>query len=103
MLEQRDSLDPQPEGEALDPLRVVAGLGDEAAHVRVDHAGAEDLDPADPLAQRVARAVVERARAAAVEARDVDLDARLGEREEAGAEAGLAVRPEDRPGDGVER
>ena len=42
------------------------------------------------------------ARALAGEAGDVDLDAGLGEREEAGAEADLALGPEDRPRELVE-
>ena len=45
---------------------------------------------------------VELAGAAAAKAGDVDLDARLGEREEAGPEAGLALGAEDRPRELVE-
>src|SRR3954447_11881604 len=76
VLEERDPLDPHAEREALDALGVVAVLAHVAEHVRVHHPGAEDLDPARALAQRAARAVLHEA-VVAVEARDVDLDARL--------------------------
>src|SRR3954454_7954227 len=66
VLEEGDPLDPHAEGEALHALGVVAVLGDVAEHVRVDHAGAEDLDPTRALAQRAARAVAQVAGAAAV-------------------------------------
>src|SRR3954451_1635000 len=52
VLERRDPLDPEPEGEALHPLRVVAVPGHVAEHVWIDHPGAEDLDPALSLAGR---------------------------------------------------
>ena len=39
----------------------------------------------------------------ALEARDVDLDARLGEREEVRAQAHLALVAEDRPGEREQR
>src|SRR3954451_9005549 len=77
--QKSDALDAHAEREALHAFGVVAVVLDEAEHVRVDHPGAEDLDPAGALAERVARAVRHVALAAAVEARDVDLDARLGE------------------------
>ena len=95
--QHRDPLDPDAEGEALDPLGVVAVLGDEAEHVGVDHAGAEDLDPALALAEVAALAAGQRAGAAALEAGDVDLDAGLGEGEEVRPQAHLAVGAEDRP------
>ena len=64
-------------------------------HVGVDHAGPEDLDPGRALAQRAATAVGHEA-VLAVEARHVDLDARLGEREEVRPQANLAILAEDR-------
>ena len=65
-----DPLDAQAEGEAGDLLGIVA---DGREHVRIDHAGAAHLDPAVvPL--------------------HVDLDARLGEREERRAGSGCARR-----------
>src|ERR1700751_2716443 len=78
-LQHRDPLDSHPEREALRGLGVI-GPADEPEDVRVDHPGAQDLDPARALAQRVALARRERARAVAAEARYVHLDARLGER-----------------------
>ena len=73
MPEHRDALDADAEGEARVPLRVVADM---LEHVRIDHASAEDLHPA-------------------VAPRDVNLDARLGERKEARAQADLAVGAEE--------
>jgi hypothetical protein len=70
--------------------------------VRVDLAGAEDLDPRLAAADRAARAVAQEA-VLAVEAGDVDLDARLGEREEVRAQADLALVAEDRAGEGQQR
>ena len=51
VLEEGDPLDAHPEREALDPLGVVAVRSHVAEHVRVDHPGAEDLDPAGALAK----------------------------------------------------
>ena len=102
MLEHRDPLDAHPEREALVALGVVATLAHVLEHVRVDLPGAEDLDPALALAQRAARAVGHEA-VAAVEAGDVDLDARLGEREEVRAQAHPALLAEDRAGEGEQR
>ena len=103
VLQHRDPLDPHAEGEPLHLLRVVGLAADEAEHVRVDHPGAEDLDPAAALAQRVALAAGEHAAAVAAEAGDVDLHAGLGEREEVGLQPRLALGPEDRPRDRLER
>jgi hypothetical protein len=84
-------------------LGVVAVVVDVGVDVRVDLAGAEDLHPALALAQPAARAVAHEARAVAVEAGDVDLDARLGEREEVRAQADLAALAEDRVGEAEQR
>ena len=86
---------PSPHAKPVDPLGVVAGrvrrgLRDRREDVRVDLAGAEDLEPALALAQVAARAVGDVAASFAVEAGNVDLDARLGEGEEVGAKANLA-------------
>ena len=59
--QHRDPLDAHPEREAGDALGVVAVLAHVLEDVRVDHAGAEDLEPARALAQRAARAVGEHA------------------------------------------
>src|SRR6185503_5137588 len=99
VLELGDALDAEAPGEALDLLRVVAVVVDVGEDVRVDLARAEDLDPALALAQPAARAVPQEALAVAVEARDVDLDARLGEREEVRAQAHVAAVAEDRVGE----
>ena len=92
VLEHRDPLDAHAEREALDLLGVIArGVGPVGEHVGVDLAGAEDLHPrprpctggsAEPSPVKPADAV---------EARDVDLDAGLGEREEVRAQAHLAL------------
>src|SRR5919206_1853313 len=103
VLELGDALDAHPPREALDLLGVVAVVVDVGVDVRVDLAGAEDLDPALALAQAAARAVRHEALAVAVEARDVDLDARLGEREEVRAQADVAPLAEDRVGEAQQR
>src|SRR5882757_1328734 len=95
--QHRHPLDPQAVGEAGDHLRVITKLLDKAEHVRVDHPGAEDLDPALPLAEVAALAVREHAGALALEAGDVDLDARLGEGEVVGPQPHLAGVAEERP------
>src|SRR5579884_2711612 len=102
VLEHRDPLDPHPEGEALDPLGVVAVLAHVLEHVGVDHPGAQDLDPALAPAQAAPLAGGGHA-AFAVKARDVDLDARLGEREEVRSQPDLALRPEVLAGERQER
>ena len=53
--------------------------------------------------QRLQRSPSSSPRAAAAEAGDVDLDARLGEREEVRADADVAVGAEDRPGERQQR
>ena len=74
ILEHGDAVEPHAEGEALVALRIEPAVAD---HVRVHHAGAEDLEPAAGLADRGGV--------------DVDLHRRLGEREVRGAEAHLDV------------
>src|SRR5215210_6197966 len=103
VLELGDALDAHAPREALDLLGVVAVVVDVGVDVRVDLAGAEDLDPALALAQPAARAVPHVAPSVAVEARDVDLDARLGEREEVRAQADVAALAEDRVGEAEQR
>ena len=71
-------------------------VGDVGVDVGVDLARAEHLEPALALAQVAARAVAQEALAVAVEAGDVDLDARLGEGEEVRAQAHVALVAEDR-------
>src|SRR3954468_20235026 len=99
VLELGDALDAHPPREALDLLRVVAVVVDVGVDVGIDLARAEDLDPALALAQAAARTIGHVALAVAVEARDVDLDARLGEREEVRAQADVAALAEDRVGE----
>src|SRR5262249_19625351 len=91
VLEHRDALHADAEREAGPDLRVVA---DRLEHRGIDHPGAENLEPAARPAD-AARSCAELARPAADDARDVDLRARLGEREEARAKSKPAVRPED--------
>src|SRR5207237_10894200 len=78
------------EGEALRLIRVVA---DGAQHVRMDHPGAEHLEP--PASPADAARRVGRARRRAPEAGDVGLGGRLGEREEARPEADTGLGAED--------
>src|SRR3954454_2140401 len=103
VLELGDALDAHPPREALDLLRVVAVVVDVGVDVRVDLARAEDLDPALAPAQPAARAVLHEARPVAVEARDVDLDARLRERKEVRAQAHVPTFAEDRVGEAQQR
>ena len=102
MLEHGDPLDPHPEGEALDLLRVIAVLAHVLEDVGVDHPGAQNLDPRRAFAQRATLAVGGDA-VDAVEAGDVDLDARLGEGEEMRSQPNLTLLTEDRPGEGQQR
>src|SRR3954454_12415784 len=95
VLERGDALDAHPPGEALVALGVVAVLAHVAEDVGIHLAGAQQLDPALALAQRAARAVAQEP-VRAVEAGDVELDAGLGEREEVGTQADVAVVAEDR-------
>src|SRR6185312_5306906 len=81
VLEHGDPLDSHPKCEPLYLLGVIAALPHEAEHVRVHHSCPEDLDPADPLAERVAGAIRQLAATAAAKAGDVDLHTRLRERE----------------------
>src|SRR4051795_506197 len=87
VLERGDALDPHPPREALVALGVIAVLAHVLEHVGVDLAGAQQLDPALALAQVEAAAAAHEAAAVADEAGDVELDARLREREEVRAEA----------------
>src|SRR6185437_1524217 len=89
-------LDAHAEREARHLLGVVAL--DIAVQIGVDHPGTQDLDPALAPADAARRAV-----AGAVEAADVDLDGRLGEREEVRPQAHLALRAEDGPGKAEQR
>src|SRR5205807_6402964 len=67
----------------------VGVVPDVAEDVRIDPPGAAHLDPARVLADGATLSVAE-------EARHVELDRRLGEREEARAHAHLAFRAEER-------
>src|SRR5882724_11468782 len=83
VLQHREAVDADAEGEAADFFRVVI---DEAVDGRIDHARAEELDPRGALAFRTS-AAVRSAGSAAERAGDVELDGRLGQREIAGSEA----------------
>src|SRR6266850_358964 len=83
VLQHREAVDADAEGEAADFFRVVI---DEAVDGRIDHTRAEELDPRGALAFRTG-AAVRSAGSAAERAGDVELDGRLGEREIAGPEA----------------
>src|ERR1051325_9170632 len=77
-----------------DPVPRVRVVADRAEDVRVDHAGAADLDPARPLAEP-APAPVHLTVAGAEVAGGVDLRGGLREREVAGPQADPQVRPEE--------
>src|SRR6266700_2903776 len=83
VLEHRQAVDADAEGEAADFPGVVIH---EAVDGGIDHAGAEKLDPCGAFAFR-AGATVRTAGSATKGAGDIELDARLGEWEIAGAEA----------------
>src|SRR5258708_6559565 len=92
VLEHRKAVDANGEGEATDFFGVVV---DEAVDGGVDHAGAEEFDPGGSFAFRTRSAVGCSACSAAEGAGDVELDARFGEREITGAEAGFHARAEE--------
>src|SRR5579883_3474406 len=93
VLEDGDPLRAHAEGETAEALRVVAAV---AQHHRMNHAGAHDLQPARPLAHAAPLA-------AADDAIHVHLDARLGEREVAGADANPPFLAEQPAGEGADR
>ena len=83
VLQHGNAFDAQPEGEAGVGFRVVAdGLEDRG----MDHAGAQDLEPAGGLADPAAVA-------AAHDAFDIDFRGWFGEGKVAGAEADAHLRP----------
>ncbi len=92
-----DALDAHAEGEAGDLFGVVgvvggvyfsAFCGDRGEDCGVDHAAAEELDPAGVFALAAAFASAE-------DAGDLDVGAGFGEGEEAGEEAGFDVAAEE--------
>src|SRR5260370_40635852 len=85
-----DALLPHPKVKPLNPARIVAAVLEDDG---VDHARAHDLEPAGSLAQATTFA-------RAHEAIHVHLDARLREREIAGANADSAIVSEHSPGKG---
>src|SRR5512140_3013152 len=97
--EERDAVYSHPEGEPGVFLGVDPAVPE---HVRVDHAGAHDLDPARARA-RAARGALRGARAPAEDARHRDVDARLDEREERRAETDLRIGREESPRERGER
>ena len=92
VLQHRDPVDAHAEGEALPGVGIDARR---AQHLRMHHAGAEDLEPVLALADPQ--------RAALPRAADVDLRRGLGEREVRGAEAQFDRRHlEERPAELLE-
>ena len=96
VLDHGDALDTHAEGEACDlfgVVNVVGGVclaafgGDGGEDGGVDHAAAEEFDPAGVFALAAAFAAAE-------DAGDLDVGGGFGEGEEAGEEAGFDVRPE---------
>src|SRR5690349_5409237 len=83
VFEHGEAIDAHAEGEAADFFGVVV---DEAVDGGIDHAGAEEFDPARAFALGASAATCGCAAAAAEDAGDVKLDAGLGEREIAGTE-----------------
>src|SRR5580698_8198033 len=77
VLQHREAIDADAESETADFFRVVAH---ESVHRGIDHARAEELDPARALALRARSTAGRNAAAAAEHARNVELDRRLGER-----------------------
>src|SRR5688572_16781987 len=87
-----DAFDAHAEREAGYLLGIVA---DELEHRRIDHAGAEDFQPARRLAYPAALTGLARTAAAADHALNVDLRAGLGKREEARTESDGELAAED--------
>src|SRR5262249_45314420 len=87
VLQHGNTLDRHAESEPRHGFRIVAHGGED---VGIDQPRAEDLQPPRRLAQRTRRTA-----ALAGKACDVDLRARLGEREETGAEPQARLAPED--------
>src|SRR5215475_5186164 len=90
VLHHGDAVDSHAEGEAADFLRIVGGLLalHEAEDCGVDHAAAEQLDPARVLALAAALAAAEGAA-------DLHICAGFGEGEERGKEARFDARAEE--------
>src|SRR6266850_673147 len=84
VLQHREAVDADAEGEAADFFRVVIH---EAVDGGIDHARAEEFNPRGALAFRARSAAGGRTCSAAKWAGDVELDGRLGEREIAWPEA----------------
>src|ERR1700688_3048131 len=87
-----EAVDTHAEGEAADFFGVVV---DEAVDGGVDHAGAEEFDPAGAFAFGADTATGACAATAAEDAGDVEFDARLREWKIAGAEAGFYAGAEE--------
>src|SRR6267142_6986380 len=81
VLQHRESIDADAEGEAADFFRVVIH---EAVDGGIDHARAKEFNPRSALAFRTG-AAIRRTGTAAERTGNVELDRRLGEREIAGA------------------
>src|SRR5690242_1691620 len=92
VLQHGEAVDAHAEGEAADLLRVVI---DKAVDGRIDHAGAEELDPARAFAFRANASARGIAAAAAENAGDVEFHGWLGEREIAWAKARFYARSEE--------
>src|SRR6266850_4589776 len=92
VLEHGQAVDADAEGKAADFFGVVA---DKAVDGGVDHAGAEEFDPGGAFAFRTRSPTCRSACSAAERAGDVELNARFGEREIAGAEAGFHAGAEE--------
>jgi hypothetical protein len=92
VFEHGQAIDAHAEGEAADFFGVVV---DEAVDGGIDHAGAEEFDPAGTFAFGARAAACACAATAAEDAGDVEFDTRFGEREVAGTEAGFYSGAED--------
>src|SRR5437588_12607439 len=95
VLQNRDAVDAHAKSKPADLRRVVAVVLHELEDVRVNHATAENLDPASGLAG-TARFTASSTTAATNETADHHLGARLGEREERGPKLRFHARSEQR-------
>src|SRR5437667_6727546 len=84
VLEHGETIDADAEGKATDFFRVIIH---EAVDGGIDHAGAEEFNPGRTLALRAGSSASGRSGSAAEGTGDIELDAWLGERKIAGAEA----------------
>lgn len=94
VLQHGDALDAHAKGE---PGKLFGIITDEFEYRRIDHAGAQDFQPAAGFADAAALTVAQRAAAAANDALDIDLGAGLGEWKKTRPETHSSIAIENLP------